>query len=159
MTAALTFPPMVGLRGAKLPVRDLVVTSRWYARVLGWQRAMEFPDDNGVVVGAAGRLPGDSPAGLAFRVNPEATAQAGLELAVAVETKEDLERWMAHLDRQGVPHSPVIDATISWLVVLHDPDGHEIHLMTHETHGIDQSGRAGYGRLVPGVELAVPGAP
>ena len=59
---------------------------------------------------------------------------------------------MEHLDRQGVSHSPVIDATISWLVALHDPDGHEIHLFTRERHHLDQSGRAGYGRPLPAAE-------
>ncbi|MFN8029074.1 MAG: VOC family protein [Dermatophilaceae bacterium] len=151
-------PPMYGVRGVKLPVRDLEATTRWYTRVLGWEPAMEFPDEHGVVQGAAGRLPGQSPAGLAFRVNPAAAAQPGLELAVAIETKADLQGWVEHLDREGVPHSPVIDATVSWLVVVHDPDGHEIHLITHETHGIDQTGRKGYGRPVPGARYAFPGS-
>jgi catechol-2,3-dioxygenase len=139
---------MLGLRAFKLPVRDMQVTTQWYSRIFGWQSVFEFPDANGVIVGAGGPLPGPNPAGLAFRVNADARAQEGLELTIEIETREDLDRWAVHLDREGVPHSPVIDATVSWLIVLHDPDGHEIHLMTRETHGIDQSGRPGYGRRV-----------
>lgn len=157
MTGVMPVPPMFGLRGAKLPVRDLDVSSQWYTRVFGWERVFEFPDRDGTVVGAGGRLPGASPARLALRANPAAHAQEGLELTIAVETKEDLQRWVEHLDREGVQHSPVIDATISWLLVLHDPDGHEIHLVTQERHGIDQSGRTSYGRKVPGVEFPLPG--
>jgi catechol 2,3-dioxygenase-like lactoylglutathione lyase family enzyme len=153
MVTGVSVPPMFGLRGAKLPVRDIDVSSQWYSRALGWERVFEFPDETGAVVGVGGRLPGQSPARLAFRRNPDARAQEGLELSIAVETKDDLQRWVEHLDLQGVPHSPVIDATISWLVVLKDPDGHEIHLMTHELHGIDQDGRPGYGRLAAGAQF------
>lgn len=155
MTASSSVPPLLGLRGVKLPVRDIELTRRWYARVFGWVGAFEFSDDSGAVVGVGGRLPGQHHnTGLAFRVNPEARAQEGLELNLVVDTREDLQRWVEHLDREGVRHSPVIDATISWLLVLTDPDGHEIHLVTREEHGIDQTGRTGYGRRVPGVDLS-----
>jgi catechol-2,3-dioxygenase len=158
MTAKATAPlQLAEMRGIKLPVRDIEVTTQWWARVFGWIRMFEFPDENGAIVGVGGRLPTATPAGLSFRVNPEARSQAGLEMALVVETKGGLERWVEHLDRQGVRHSPVIDATISWLVVLNDPDGHEIHLFTREEHGIDQTGRKVYGRRVPDVTPATPG--
>ncbi len=48
----------------------------------------------------------------------------------------------------GVPHSPVIDATIGWLLVFHDPDGTELHLYSMERHGLDPSGRPHTGRFV-----------
>jgi len=150
MTAEVVLPPqLTEMRGIKLPVRDIEVTTQWYARVFGWIRMFEFPDENGVIVGVGGRLPSVQPAGLSFRANPEARSQAGLEMAFVVESKDDLERWVDHLDQLGVRHSPIIDATISWLVVLNDPDGHEIHLFSREEHGIDQTGRKGYGRRVP----------
>ena len=50
----------------------------------------------------------------------------------------------------GIEHSPVIDATIGWIVVLNDPDGIELHLHSRQRHGIDQVGPSGYGRPVPG---------
>jgi hypothetical protein len=28
-----------------------------------------------------------------------------------------------HLDELGIEHSPLIDATIGWILVFHDPDG------------------------------------
>jgi len=155
MTTTSTLPPLLGLGGVKLPVRDLEVTARWYTRILGWIRVTEFPDATGTVVGLAGRLPGRlHNSGLAFRLNPAAQAQEGLELTLVVDARSDLEQWSEHLDREGVGHSPIIDATTCWLLVLHDPDGHEIHLFTREEHGIDQTGRPGYGRRVPGVNLS-----
>lgn len=54
--------------------------------------------------------------------------------------------WVGHLDDLSVKHSPKIDATIGWMVVVHDPDGLEIHLYSRRSHGIDQDGRSGYGR-------------
>lgn len=134
--------------GTKLPVRDLAGTCSWYSRVFGWEAVMEFPGPDGTIAGAAGRLPGANPTGLSFRANPAAQSQEGLELAIDISHREDLEAWLEHLDREGVPHSPVIDASVAWLVVLKDPEGHEIHLMTRERHGFDQTGRAGYGRTV-----------
>jgi catechol-2,3-dioxygenase len=63
-----------------------------------------------------------------------------------VPDRDALGGWVEHLDACGVTHSPVIDATVGWLVVLHDADGHEIHLYTDQRHGMDQAGRPGYGR-------------
>lgn len=45
-------------------------------------------------------------------------------------------------------HSPVIDATVGWMIVLHDPDGIELDIYGEQEHGIDPSGRSGCGRRV-----------
>jgi len=42
----------------------------------------------------------------------------------------------------------VIDATVGWLLVFHDPDGTEIHLYSMERHGLDPTGRPRTGRRV-----------
>jgi hypothetical protein len=47
----------------------------------------------------------------------------------------------------GIPHDVVPD-TLGMVVVFHDPDGLEIHLYSQERHGLDMSGKAGYGRPV-----------
>jgi catechol 2,3-dioxygenase-like lactoylglutathione lyase family enzyme len=141
-------PSLTRLRGVKLPVADLPKSLDFYRRAFGFAPWLEFPDDAGVVRGVAGDLPGCD-GGLALRETPEAHSQPGLELLLGVADKHAIEEWVAHLDALGVPHSPVIDATVGWLLVVHDPDGHEIHLYSEERHGIDQSGRPGYGRTVP----------
>lgn len=66
----------------------------------------------------------------------------------AITDRTDAESWAAHLDTLGIPHSPVIEASIGWLLVFNDPDGLELHLYTWAEHGIDQYGRPGYGRRV-----------
>lgn len=140
-------PSLTRLRGVKLPVADLPKSLDFYRRVFGLAVWLEFPDADGVVRGVAGDLPGcDS--GLALRETSEAHSQPGLELVLGVADRAAIEDWAAQLDTLGVPHSPVIDATVGWLLVLHDPDGHEIHLYSEAEHGIDQAGRSGYGRRV-----------
>ncbi|GAA4537246.1 VOC family protein [Pseudonocardia xishanensis] len=141
-------PELVRLRGVKLPVANLPRSLEFYREVFGFAPWLEFPDSDGVVRGVAGDLPGCE-GGLALRETPEAHSQPGLELLLGVADRAAIEEWTAHLDAAGVAHSPVIDASVGWLVVLHDPDGHEIHLYTEAEHGIDQTGRAGYGRRVP----------
>jgi catechol 2,3-dioxygenase-like lactoylglutathione lyase family enzyme len=141
---------LTGLRGVKLPVLDVQASLRWYRTVFGARPFMEFPDDDGVVRGVAMHLPGCGEAILALRHNPHAQPMAGLEVIYSVDDRDALTKWIAHLDECGVTHSPVVDATVGWLVVLHDLDGHEIHLYTEQRHDIEQSGRAGYGRPVAG---------
>lgn len=141
---------LTGLRGVKLPVTDVQRSMRWYEVVFGARPFMEFPDEGGVVRGVALHLPGCGDAILALRHNPDAHPMAGLEVIYSVTDRRALTRWVHHLDACGVPHSPVIDATVGWLVVLHDSDGHEIHLYTEQRHDIDQADRPGYGRTIAG---------
>lgn len=143
-------PVLRGIFAVKLPVRDLARSQEWYERVFGFELEMEFPDDDGVVRGVAGRLPGVAGTAFALRESPDhARGIAGFNLVnLAVDDKASVEAWAARLDDLGIEHSPVIDATVGWILVLHDPDGIELHLYTRERHGIDQAGRRGYGRAV-----------
>ncbi|MCK9901171.1 VOC family protein [Frankia sp. Cpl3] len=143
----------------KLPVSDLPRSLAWYRMVFGAQPILEFPDEDDVVRGVACTLPGLGSSGVSLRENPAAAAAiAGFNaLVLAVEDRAAIEAWTRRLDDLGVAHSPVIDATVGWLLVLHDPDGIEIHLYSEEHHGIDQTGRPGYGRPVrPSDEPAPP---
>ena len=140
-------PTLTGVRAVKLPVKDLPSSVQWYREVFDYQPSIEFPDANGVVVGVGGELPG-STTGISLRANPEARSQVGLEVMISVADRDALETWVAHLDGLGVGHSPIVDASLGWLVAFNDPDGHEFHLYTETRHGIDQSSRPGYGRLV-----------
>lgn len=132
----------------KIPVTDLARSIDWYQRVFGFRISYEFPDADDVVRGVAGVMPGLGDELLALRENP--TAAEGCKgfdpVGFAVRDPADLKAWMAHLDALGVHHSPLIEASIGWLLVFNDPDGLEHHLYTWARHGIDQSHRPGYGR-------------
>lgn len=127
----VTVPTLLALRNVKVPVTDLKVAIDWYSRVLGFRTTMEFADENGVVRGVHGELPGIG-AVLALREDGEAARGLGV-FAVAnfeVADRAVLEAWITHLDQLGVEHGPIVDAPRLSLLVLHNPDGQEVHLYT-----------------------------
>src|SRR5690348_4676129 len=121
---------LAGIHHVKLPVTDLVRSLRWYRQVFGLRPTIQFTDADGVVRGFAGEIPGLKPAIIAFRVNPAAAAgNRGFDpVSFAVEDHADLAAWAAHLDSLGIRHSPVVEASVGWLLVFDDPDGLTLHL-------------------------------
>jgi catechol 2,3-dioxygenase-like lactoylglutathione lyase family enzyme len=141
-------PAITGIHHVKLPVSDLATSQAWYERVLGFQVTLEFEDEDGVVRGVAGSIPGLGEVGIALRQNPKAAKGfAGFDpVSFGIADREAAEAWAAWLDTQGIDHSPVIEATVGWIVGFHDPDGTEIRLYSFAMHGIDKSDQPGYGR-------------
>lgn len=141
-------PLLAGIHHVKIPVTDLARSSEWYRLVFGFEVTFEFPDADGVVRGVAGTMPGLGECLVALRVN--AVAAQGCRdfdpISYGVRDRAHVEEWAAHLDALGIEHSPVIDASVGWLLVFSDPDGLQIHLYSWAEHGRDQSSRAGYGR-------------
>ncbi|WOX14595.1 VOC family protein [Streptomyces sp. N50] len=143
-------PELAGIHHVKMPVTDLDRSRDWYGRVLGFKVTYEFQDADGVVRGVAGEVPGLGDSMLCLRVNSQAAqgCQGFDPVSFAVRDKADVEARAAHLDTLGVPHSPVIEASIGWLLVFNDPDGLDLHLYSWAAHGVDHGGVAGYGRPV-----------
>jgi catechol 2,3-dioxygenase-like lactoylglutathione lyase family enzyme len=141
---------ILGFRGVKLPVTDLARSRRWYERVFGLRAVLEFPDDSGTVRGIGFEFPDNPDVMVGLREDPAvARGIAGFNPVVfAVADRDAVQAWAERLDRLGIQHSPVIDASVGWLLVFHDPDGIELHLYSHQRHGIDQTGRPGYGRPI-----------
>ena len=146
----MNVPPLVGVHHVKFPVSDLKVSTAWYERVLGFRVEIEFADQDGTVRGVAGSAPGLGAVGLALRENPEvAKGISGYDpVSFGIADRAAAEAWVAWLDELGIDHSPVIDATIGWIVNFHDPDGTNIRLYSFAAHGIDHGGRPGYGQPV-----------
>jgi catechol 2,3-dioxygenase-like lactoylglutathione lyase family enzyme len=143
-------PRLAGIHHVKIPVTNLSRSLAWYARVFGFRTTYEFPEADGVVRGVAGVMPGLGDTLVGFRENGDAAEGCkGFDpVSFGVADRADLVAWAAHLDALDVPHSPVIEASIGWLLVFNDPDGLELHLYSWARHGIDQSHRPGYGRPV-----------
>ena len=143
-------PELAGIHHVKMPVTDLDRSRDWYGRVLGFKVTYEFQDADGVVRGVAGEVPGLGDSMLCLRVNSQAAqgCQGFDPVSFAVRDRADVEAWAAHLDTLGVPHSPVIEASIGWLLVFSDPDGLDLHLYSWAAHGVDHGEVAGYGRPV-----------
>lgn len=137
-----------GFFSIKVPVRDLDRSRAWYERTFGYDVEIEFPDDDGVITGVAGHLAGIEDTFLALRADPAlADALHGVNVFnFGVADDDQLDRWVSYLDELSVDHSPKIDATIGWMIVVHDPDSYEIHLYSRQMHGLDQHDRSGYGR-------------
>jgi catechol 2,3-dioxygenase-like lactoylglutathione lyase family enzyme len=142
-------PGLAGIHHVKIPLTDLARSRAWYERVFVFKVTMEFPED-GVVRGLAGEVPGLGDTLLTLRENPQAAAGCvGFDpVSFGVRDRAGIEEWVSHLDTLGIEHSPVIDATTGWLLVFDDPDGLQLHLYSWDAHGIDQSGRIGYGHTV-----------
>ncbi|MBB6347035.1 VOC family protein [Nonomuraea muscovyensis] len=141
-------PQLAGIHHVKIPVTDLPRSRSWYERVFGLTVTMEFPDGDGVVRGVAGEIAGLGDVLVALRENPGAAAGCrGFDpIGFAIQDHADVQAWAGHLDELGIAHSPVIEASIGWLLVFNDPDDLELHLYTWAAHGVDHSARPGYGR-------------
>ena len=55
--------------------------------------------------------------------------RVGLDhLALAVESRDELEKWVGHLDECGVPHSRISDTPDASVLVFRDPDNIQLEL-------------------------------
>ena len=106
--SVMTNVEFTGIHHVKLPVSDLSRSREWYERVLGYTVDREFPDDDGVVRGVGGRLPGQG-VPVALRQNAEAAAgNAGFDpVSFAIADRAAAEAWTAHFDALGVHHSAI----------------------------------------------------
>lgn len=118
--------PELELMSVKIPVADLAASRRWYASVFGLVEVMAWPDADGTVRGVA--LSGLGRVLLALREDgPAATATRAIGfLNVRVPGEDDLPACAEHLDRLGIPHTPVISGAQGRLVGFHHPDGREL---------------------------------
>ena len=147
-------PSIVGIHHVKFPVSDLQQSRVWYERVLGLQVLVDFPDEDGVVRGLAGLLPGTPPVAVALRQHPTAAAgAAGFDpVSFAVTDREAALSWAEHLDQLGVEHSDVVEGTLGWALDVADPDGIVIRLYSADRGEVDNTDRPGYARAATGHE-------
>ncbi|MDZ7676651.1 MAG: VOC family protein [Acidimicrobiales bacterium] len=138
-TNAATMPAVTGIQHVGLTVTDVEASCAWYERVLGLQRqfqeAHHHSDQGGyaVVLGTS-----DMSLNVGLDHHPanggesfDATRTGLDHVCFSVESVEALDRWAAHLDRQGVAHSgayPMEGMPISLLTFL-DPDGIQVELI------------------------------
>ena len=142
-------PVLAGIHHVKFPVTDLAHSRAWYEELFGLVPVLEFPDAEGVVRGVS-YAPVGVGVTISLRENPAAARGiAGFDpVSFAIADRAAAEAWVARLDELAIAHSPVIQATLGWLVVFHDPDGTEIHLYSLEEHGIDSGDDPRAGRRV-----------
>jgi len=130
-------PEFTGVSHIELTVRDADRSGAWYERVLGMTR-LDIPDEYRTP-GVAARIANLIHPRTGLNINlmqHEAGDEAvfselhvGLDhLALAVESREELESWVRHLDDCAVEHSPISDMPYGAVVVFRDPDNIQLEL-------------------------------
>lgn len=115
--------PVTGVSHFELHVSDLDASTLWYTTTIGLAHLRTQP----------GRFSILQPTGGGFRLAltpgrpPDAHGEIG-HIALAVDSRESLEDWAAHLDEIGVDHPVIKENSTGYSLDLVDPDGHEIEL-------------------------------
>jgi catechol 2,3-dioxygenase-like lactoylglutathione lyase family enzyme len=142
---------LVGIHHVKYPVSDLARSRDWYERVLGLKVSIDFPDADGVVRGVGGFVDGLT-VPISLQENPVAAQAASVgfdPICFSIADRAAADAWVARLNDLGVENSGIVDGTIGWRVMFHDPDGTEIRLYSlSKDDSEDKTGRPGYARLV-----------
>lgn len=130
-------PTMTGYHHLGLTVNDIELSEAWYGKVFGFQRAFVEPHHGGTGYAVVMNLPGTSVfMGLdkheAHQDEQFAEHRTGLDhLSFGVASREDMDRWVEHLDALGVEHSAVTDMTDPFPVAtlcFRDPDNIALEL-------------------------------
>lgn len=132
-----TVPTVTGISHVGVSVRDIVASEAWYCEVLGLVRAFVEPHATGDGYAVVMTRPGTA-LFLGLDHHPDADddqfspLRTGLDhLALQVAAREDIDKWVAHLDALGVEHDAPFETTEPAphaLVLVRDPDGIPIEL-------------------------------
>lgn len=131
-------PGLGSIHHIGLTVPDIEASEAWYTRVLGFTRAFVEPHHRGTGYAVVLRRPG-SPLfiGLdkhgANRGERFDESRTGLDhVSFHVADRAELDAWVAHLDRERVPHSGITEFTEPFpfaVLVLRDPDNIQLELI------------------------------
>jgi catechol 2,3-dioxygenase-like lactoylglutathione lyase family enzyme len=113
-----------------LTVRDPVRSAAWYSELLGMRQRYDFTSDDGsmryiCLVEPNSELVLCLVGHAANRGEAFSELRAGLDhLEFLVDRREELQKWAAHLDAHGIPHSGVkeLDYTPNAMLTFRDPD-------------------------------------
>ena len=128
-------PAITGISHIELSVRDAEQSAAWYGRVFGAETLTPLarPDwgpgqvttllhPTGFAFGLLQHEPHEDGRFSEFRL--------GLDhLSFNVESREELDEWVAHLDACGVDHSGIKDESYGSVIVFRDPDNIQLELM------------------------------
>ena len=134
----MAVPALSGFHHLKIPVVDLDVSLDWYQRVLGARHltGLDHVDGDGARFATILEVPG-LPVLVELRWAPRAAhalRQCDL-IVLALDTDEQCDQWIAHLDAHDVEHSPVLAGGGGAVIVIVEPDGKFIRLMKQPPGG------------------------
>jgi len=134
---ASTAPSLESTAHVAITVTDVVASTSWYERVMGFETVVDVPHDggHGVVMATPDRR-------VWWAVHHHTRnrreafdeTRTGLDhVGLLVSSLAELDRWEGWLVSQGVPHDPVRPLPDFGMaaLVLRDPDGIPIELLTY----------------------------
>ena len=130
-------PDVTGVAHIELTVSDADRSASWYEQVLGMQR-LELPEEyrNDSVPAREVNMMHPK-AGLVLSLIQHESGEdgdfselrVGLDhLALAVESRSELEKWAAHFDSHGVVRSAISDQPWGSVLAFRDPDNIQLEL-------------------------------
>ena len=132
-------PPLSHFHHVGLTVRDIERSEAWYRDVLGFQRAFVEPHHGGTGHTVVMIRPGTTlDIGLDHHDDKDGAVfderRTGLDhVSMAVDRREDLDRWAQHFDRLGVARGDVTDGKIGPVTFatlsFRDPDNIQLELI------------------------------
>jgi catechol 2,3-dioxygenase-like lactoylglutathione lyase family enzyme len=128
-------PSVSGLSHIDLTVSNARRSADWYRTALGLQQVYETESPD---MFAGHQITMIEPSsGLLITMiqheraepGPFSEFRAGLDhLALAVQSRDDLEAWVEHFDRVAVEHSGITDMSYGSVLVFRDPDRIQLEL-------------------------------
>ena len=137
-------PKITGFSHVDLSVTDLDASIAWYRELLGMTRLFGGRNDelgydvtylmephSGVVMGFEQH---DANPG-----SPFDERRVGLDhLSFNVESREDLDRWLARLDERDIPHSGITEEELWDVLVFRDPDNVQLEFIYVKPEAMEQ---------------------
>jgi catechol 2,3-dioxygenase-like lactoylglutathione lyase family enzyme len=138
-----TMPVFTGVSHVDLTVRDADRSAAWYERVLGMEVLGELPELATPGVAARVVTMMNPATGMTFGLVQHDSGEdgefsefrVGLDhLSLAVASRDELERWVEHLDGCGVPQSAITEMQYGSVLVFRDPDNIQLELLALATN-------------------------
>jgi catechol-2,3-dioxygenase len=128
-------PELKGISHVDLTVSDCDQAAVWWQDVMGFAPVSHVRGESFQVRTLV------HPTGVVVSVmTHDGTAETGAfderrvgldHLAFEVADRDELQRWVAHLEAKGVAHSEIIDAEFGPTVVFRDPDNVQLEFFVH----------------------------
>ena len=129
-------PRLAGLHHVALPAADVLATSDWYAQTFGFVRLLVEEEEDRVVSVVL-----EHPTGILLYLHEAPGRLDALSefsvLGLAVDDREELCGWAAHLTRRNVRHNGPRAAHLGWTLDVIDPNGLHVQLHTRELVSAD----------------------